>query len=327
MPTNLVHAGFAALLFTATAAAAAIGGMDDATSPESVQAKREMNNLLRKDCADKKDGLKSLIDDPDTIVTVNSEINGFSVITRQSVDNFIARLQVAYLVEPDAFKDAIPKLAAASGMPQFVAELGIQSMLEGDAALTAKAVDAVMEGLRKRLGQGTAAARDQLDDLVAACAGYEELATQYDQILDAREAELKAATGGSTGAPKVPDGGEGNVADLGRDQTPVMGQFYRNIVIDIFGPEAGGGVDNPTPVTCRAACLEHADQCVMFMYFFDRAQEVARCSWSDHAPLKLVFKGDPEWTPAFEPGPHHGLDIFTGFGPKALELKLATPAP
>jgi len=209
------------------------------------------------------------------------------------------------MVAPEAFEYAISRLAAASNLPNVVAEAGIEAMLDEDETLTQKAVDKVMDALRKKLKVDIDKVGVEVSRLGQACDHFRDLATAYDAQLAAREAELTSTGGEVTG-------------ELADGEQPVAGRMYSNINRSWYGARAYEtyGI---TPAACREWCMSHPAQCVVFRYMWIRAQNRGLCEVGDTIKFGVVRPRDAGWA--------KDVDILSGYGPKAVGLGLAKAVP
>lgn len=179
------------------------------------------------------------------VVVINDHGN-YRVLTAKQMDEFVARVQLVYLLYPDSFKDLIPQIAESTGMPEFV----VESALEGDA--NELAVSQIMSLLREKAGVTPDQAR-------GVAMNYESLLTYLDtyvQDVDARIAQLQATPA------TIPDS-SGTSSDGTYTTKDFLNPMVNGVPLDhcLIFPDCGSSAANKF---CK-------DQGMLMSYFYDTA--------------------------------------------------------
>ena len=154
----------------------------------------------------------------DTSVVVISDRGDYRVVTAGQLDEFVARVQLVYLLNPELFRDIVPQLAAAAGLPEFV----VESALEGDA--NELAVSTLMAQLREKMGVTSEQAKAEAEKYD----GILDFLEDYVEDVDARIAQIKNAPAPATNGSAAPaTNGEAapGIGAVGPDGMPITRDF------------------------------------------------------------------------------------------------------
>lgn len=180
---------------------------------EEATAARDRAAAIRDNIGAHLDALRAAVNDPNVVVI--NDGGDYRVVTAQQMDEFVARVQLVYLIYPEHFKDIIPQLAAAAGMPEFV----VTSALEGDA--NELAVSTLMAALRENMG----VTPEQAQGVAMNFGGFLVYLDDYVKDAEARIAELQNPSAAPAATDTAPAESAPGIGAVGPDGMPIVREF------------------------------------------------------------------------------------------------------